>query len=112
MNKFLPLVLCLFLSIFTVARITKPTHMAVPNIKTAHNKPRGQEAEAKTSLNDANTGDEVPSDGEDSTEPASGDDGEDVNDDGGGDALGDQATGDDDAGDDDGGDGSGGDQGE
>ena len=112
MNKFLPLLLCLVLSIFTVARATKPEHMAVPNMKTAHNEPRGQEAEAKTLLNDANTGEEVASDGDDSTEPASSDDGEDVNDDGGGNAPGDEDTGDDDAGDDDGGDGSGGDQGE
>ena len=112
MNKFLPLLLCLVLSIFTVARATKPTHMAIPNMKTAHNEPRGQEAEAKTLLNDANTGEEVASDGDDSTEPASSDDGEDVNDDGGGDAPGDEDTGDDDAGDDDGGDDGGGDQGE
>ncbi len=112
MNKFLPLLLCLVLSIFSVARATKPTHMAVPNMKTAHNERRGQEAEAKTVLNDANTAEEVASDGDDSTEPASSDDGEDVNDDGGGDAPGDEDTGDDHAGDDDGGDGSGGDQGE
>ena len=112
MNKFLPLLLSLLLSIFTMARATKPTRIAIPNMKTAHNEPRGQEADAKTLLNDANTGEEVPSDGDDSTEPASSDDGEDVNDDGGGDAPGDQATGDDDAGDDDGGDGSGGDQGQ
>ena len=112
MNKFLPLLLCLVLSIFTVARATKPTHIAVSNLKTAHNEPSGQEAEAKTLLNDANTGEEVPSDGDDSTEPASSDDGEDVNDDGGGNAPGDEDTGDDDAADDDGGDGTGGDQGE
>jgi hypothetical protein len=112
MNKFLALLLCLVLSIFTVARATKPTHTAIPDMKTAHNEPRGQEADAKTLLNDANTGDEVGSDGDDSTEPASSDDGEDVNDDGGGDAQGDENTGDDDAGDDDGGDGSGGDHGE
>ena len=112
MNKFLPLLLCLLLSIFTVARATKPTHTAVPNMKTAHNEPSGQEADAKTLLNDANTGEEVASDGDDSTEPASSDDGEDVNDDGGGDAPGDEDTGDDDAGDDDGGDDGGGDQGE
>ena len=86
--------------------------MAVPNIKTAHNDPRGQEAEAKTLLNDATTGDEVGSDGDDGAEPASGDDGGDVNDDGGGDAQGDEETGNDDSGDDDGGDGSGGDQGQ
>ena len=112
MNKFLPLLLCLLLSIFTVARATKPTHTAVPEHEDRSQEPRGQEAEAKTLLNDANTGEEVPSDGDDSTEPASSDDGEDVNDDGGGDAPGDEDTGDDDAGDDDGGDGSGGDQGE
>ena len=112
MNKFLPLLLCLLLSIFTVARATKPTHPLAPDTRSAHNEPSDQEADAKTLLNDANTGDEVASDGDDSTEPASSDDGEDVNDDGGGNAPGDEDTGDDDAGDDDGGDGSGGDQGE
>ena len=112
MKRFLPLLLCLLLGIFTVARAMKPTHMAVSDMKTAHNEPRGQDAEAKTLLNDANTGEEVPSDGDDSTEPASSDDGEDVNDDGGGNAQGDEDTGDDDAGDDDGGDGSRGDHGE
>jgi len=112
MNKFLPLLLCLVLSIFTVARATKPTHMAVPNMKTAHNEPRGQEADAKTLLNDANTGEEVASDGDDSTEPASSDDGEDVNDDGGGDAPGDEDTGDDHAGENDGSDDDSGDEGE
>ena len=111
MNKFLPLLLCLVLSIFTVVRATKPTHTALQDMKTADNKPRGQEADAKTLLN-ANTGEEVASDGDDSTEPASSDDGEDVNDDGGGDAPGDEDTGDDHAGDDDGDDGSGGDQAE
>ena len=112
MNKILPLLLCLLLSVFTVARATKPTHTAIPNTKTAHNEPRGQEAEAKTLLNDPNTGEEVPSDGDDSTEPASGDDGEEVNDDDGGNAPGDEDTGDDDEGADDGGDASGGDHGE
>jgi hypothetical protein len=112
MNKFLPLLLSLLLSIFTMARATKPTHMAVPNMKTAHNEPRGQEADAKTWLNAANTGEEVASDGDDSTEPASSDDGEDVNDDAGGDAPGDEDTGDDHAGDDDGDDDGSGDEGE
>ena len=107
MNKFLPLLLCLVLSIFTVVRATRPTHSALQDMKTADNKPRGQEAEAKTLLNDANTGEEVPSDGDDSTEPASSNDGEDVNDDGGS-----EAQGDDYAGDDDGDDGTSGDQGE
>ena len=112
MNKFLPLLLSLLLSIFTMARATKPTHMAVPNMKPAHNEPRGQEADAKTLLNNANTGEEVASDGDDSTEPASSDDGDDVNDDGGGDAPGDEDTGDDHAGDDDGDDDGSGDEGE
>jgi hypothetical protein len=113
MKRFLPLLLCVVLSIFTVARATKPTHTAVPNMKTAHNEARGQEAEAKTFLNDANTGEEVPSAGDDRTEPASSDDGEDVNDDGSSNAPGDEDTGDDDTGDDDdGGNGGGGDQGE
>ena len=112
MNKFLPLLLSLLLSIFTMARATKPTHMAVPNMKTAHNEPRGQEADAKTLLNAANTGEEVASDGDDSTEPASSDDGDDVNDDGGGDAPGDEDTGDDHAGDADGDDDGSGDEGE
>ena len=112
MNKFLPLLLCLLLSVFTVARATKPTHMTVPNMKTAHNEPRGQDADANTLLNDANTGEELASDGDDSTEPASSDDGEDVNDDGGGDAAGDQETGDNDAGDDNGDNDDSGDEGE
>ena len=112
MNKFLPLLLCLLLSIFTVARATKLTHMAVPNIKTAHNEPRGQEAEAKTLLNDANTGEEVTSDDDDSMEVPSGDEGEDMNNDDGGDAPGDQDTRDDHAGDDDGGGDGSGDEGE
>jgi len=112
MNKFLPLLLCLVLSIFTVARAAKPTHMAVPSKKTAHNESRGQEAEAKTLVTDANSGEEVPSDGDDNTEPASSDDGEDVNDDGGGDAPGDQETGDNDAGDDNGDNDDSGDEGE
>ena len=112
MKKFLPLLLCLLLSIFTVARATKPAHTSAPDTKTAQNKPTGQEADAKTLLNDANTGEEVASDDDDSMEGASSDDGEDVNDDDGGDAPGDEDTGDDDAGDDDGGDDGGGDEGE
>jgi len=112
MNKLLPLLLCLVLSIFTVARAAKPSHTTIPDMKTSHNEPGGQEADTKTLPDDAKTGEEVPSDGDDSTEPASSDDGENVNDDGDGNAPGDEDTGDDDAGDDDGGDGSGGDQGE
>jgi hypothetical protein len=101
MKKFLPLLLCLLFSIFTVARATKPAHTPALNTKTAQNKPRGQEADAKTLFNDANTDEEPISD-----------EGEDMNDNDGGDAPGDEDTGDDDAGDDDGGDDGGGDEGE
>ena len=112
MNKFLPLLLCLLLSIFTVARATKTAHTPAPDTKTAQNEPRGEEADAKTLPNDANTGEEVASDDDDSMEVPSSDEGEDMNDDDGGDAPGDKDTGDDDAGDDDGGDDGGGDEGE
>jgi hypothetical protein len=111
MNKFLPLLLCLLLSIFTVARATKSAHEAAPDTRRTQKNPTGQEADVKTLLNDENTGDESPSDGDNSAEPASSDDGEKANDDGGGDVPGDEDTGDDDTGDDDGGNGSGGDQG-
>jgi hypothetical protein len=111
MKKFLPLLLCLLLGIFTVARATKPAYTPAPGTKAAQNKPSGQEADAKTLLN-ANTGEEMASDDDDSMEVASSDEGEDMNDDDGGDAPGDENTGDDDAGDDDGGDDGGGDEGE
>jgi hypothetical protein len=54
MKKFLPLLLCLSLSIFTVARATKPPHTPVPDTKTAQKKPTAQKADAKTLLDDAN----------------------------------------------------------
>ena len=101
MKKFLPLLLCLLLSIFTVARATKPAHTPAPDTKIAQNNPTGQEADAKTLLNDANTDEEVASDDDDSMEVASDDEGEDMNDDDGGDAAGDEDTGDDDGGGDD-----------
>ena len=100
MKKFLPLLLCLLLSIFTVARATKPAHTPAPDAKTAQNEPRGQEADAKTLLNVANTDEEPASDDDDSMEVGSSDEGEDMNDDDGDDAPGDEGTGDDDAGDD------------
>ena len=104
MRKFLPLLLCLLLSIFTVARATKPAHTPAPDAKTAQKKPPGQEADAKTLLNDANTDEKVASDDDDSMEVAPSDEDEDMNDDDGGDAPGDEDTGDDDGGDDGGGD--------
>jgi hypothetical protein len=112
MQKFLPLLLCLLLSIFTVARATKPARTPAPDTKTAQNKPTPQEADAKTFLNDASTDEEMASDYDDSMKVASSDEGEDVNDDDGGDAPGDENTRDDDGGDDDGGDDVGDDEGE
>jgi hypothetical protein len=112
MRKFLPLLLCLLLSIFTVALATKPARTPVADTKTAQNKPRGEQADAKTLLDDANTDEQVASDDDDSTEVPSNNDGQDINDNGGGDAPDDENTGDDDAGDDNGGDNGGGDEGE
>ena len=54
MKKFLPLLLCLLLSIFTVARATKPAPTPAPDTKMAQKKPTARKADAKTLLNDAN----------------------------------------------------------
>ena len=89
MRKFLSLLLCLSLSIFTVARATKPAHTATP--------------EAKTLLNDANKDEEMGRGDNDSMEDASDDNGEDMNDDDSTDAAGDENAADDDGTDDDGG---------
>src|SRR4051794_31433688 len=106
MNKFLPLLLCLLLSIFTLARATKPTHTTIPSTKTTHNESVGQEAVGKVLFEDANT--DEHGDDNDGTEVPSGADGENTNNDGSGDALGDQNAGDDDAEDNDGSDDGGG----
>jgi hypothetical protein len=103
MKKFLSHLLCLLLSIFTVARATKPAHTPAPDTKTAQNEPRGQQADAKTGLNDANTDEDVTSDDDDSIDGASDNEGENMNNDDGGDAPGDEDTGEADAENDDGG---------
>jgi hypothetical protein len=54
MKNFLPLLLCLSLSIFTVARATRAAHTPSPVTKTAQNKSTRQKADAKTLLDDAN----------------------------------------------------------
>lgn len=54
MKKFVPLLLCLLLSIFTVARGMKPAHTPIPGTKIASGKPAAQKADAKALLNDAN----------------------------------------------------------
>jgi len=112
MKKFLPLLLCLSLSIFTVARATKPAHTPAPNAKNAQNKPTGQEADAKTLLNDENTDEGVGSDDDDSMDGGPDNEGEHMNDDDGGDAAGAEDTGGDDGGGGDATDDGGGDEGE
>ena len=100
MKKFLPLLLCLSLTIFTVARAAKPAHVVA------------LETDAKALVNDANTEEEAGSDDDDNTTGASDDDGEDVNGDDGDGVPGDERTAPDDEGDDDGDDDGSGDQGE
>ena len=84
MRKFLPLLLCLSLSIFTVARATKLTLAT-----------KIQE-DAKTFSKHANTEEEAGSDNDESAEGASNDDDENTADDNGDEAAGDQDTGSDD----------------
>lgn len=100
MRKFLPLLLCLSLSIFAVARAMKPAQVFAP------------EPDANASVHDASTEKDEPSHDDDSTPGASNDEGEDANDDEGDDAAGDQGTAPDDGGNDDEDDGASGDPGE
>jgi len=95
MKKIFSLLLCFLFSIFTVARATKPTHTPAPDTKTAQNEPRGQEADAKTLLNDQNSNEGVGSDDDDTVDGASDDEDENMNDHDSGDAAGDEDTGDD-----------------
>jgi hypothetical protein len=107
MRKLLPLLICLSLSIFTVARAMRPTQVFSP------------EPDATALANDASTEEEEPSHDDDSTPGASNDDGDDANDNDGDDAAGhegagsgsDNGTAPDDAGDEDGDDGDCSDQG-
>jgi len=114
MKKFVALLLCLSLSIFTVARAMKPGHALAGVAKIDQKKPTGQKAGAKTLLNDANKAlaAMIKAD-DDSMEDASDDDeGENMSDD---DSGSDDDGGGDDSGDgggDDGGDNRGGDEGD
>src|SRR5205823_14309166 len=54
MKKFVALLLCLSLSIFTVARAMKPGHALAGVAKIDQKKPTGQKAGTKTLLNEAN----------------------------------------------------------
>ncbi len=70
-------------------------------LRGSYTEPSSQKVDAKTLLNDANNDGQVAFDDDGSTELPSGAEGEDVNNDGRGDALGDQTTGDNGGGDDD-----------
>ena len=94
MKKFVSLLLCLLLSVFTVPAAMKPPHTPAANTKTARKNPMGQEADAKTFVNDENSNEDVASDDEDSVDGASDDEDENMSDDNGGDAAGDEDTGD------------------
>jgi hypothetical protein len=98
MRKFLPLLLCLSLTIFTIARAMKPAHVFA------------RETETKALVNDANTEEEAGSDDDDNTTGASDDDGEDVKGNDGDGVAGDEGTAPDDEGEDDGDDDGSGDQ--
>src|SRR6266480_4138371 len=104
MKKFLPFLLCLLLSVFTVAAAMKPPHTPAANTKSAQKNPMGQEADAKTLVNDENSNEDVASNDDDSVDGASDDEGENMNDDDSTDAAGDEDTGDDAEGGDEGGD--------
>lgn len=95
MRRFLPLLLCLSLSIFTVARVTKQIHPLSPDTKSNPKPPMGQQADARTLLKDPNTEQETGSSDNGNKDDASNDEGEDVNDDDDGDATADEGTGDD-----------------
>ena len=92
MKKFVGLLLCLSLSFFAVARATKPDHTPAAGEKSAQKKPAYVENES-FGMSDAeedevaaeeDTGVEVVSADDDSTEDASDDEGGDMNDDNGG----------------------------
>jgi hypothetical protein len=95
MKRFVGLLLCLSLTIFTVARAMKPDHTLAAITKTAQKKPTGEKADAKTysTMSQAeenevaaeeDTDEEVTSADDDNMEDASDDQGEDMSDDGGG----------------------------
>ncbi len=122
MKRLVSLLLCLSLSIFTVARAMKPSHTLATVAKTADEKPTERNADAKTLLNDASKAlaamikaaradnlseaeeevvateedtDEELASNDDSMEDASDDEGEDMSDGDSGDDEGDADTGDD-----------------
>jgi hypothetical protein len=83
MKRFVALLLCLSLSIFTIARAMKPGDTLAAVAKIDQEKPTGQKADVKTLLNDANKAlAALVKAYDDSMEDASDDDeGEDISDD-------------------------------
>ena len=82
MKRFVALLLCFSLSIFTVARAMKPGHTLAAVAKIDQKKPTGQKAGTKTLLNDANKALAAMIKADDHCmEDASDDEGEDLSDD-------------------------------
>jgi hypothetical protein len=116
MRKSLPLLLCLSLALFTLARATKLTHPLGPYTKSVQIAALTERDGLKTPLTQATAEDQPdPSDSDNAQDPSAANDGQDATQDDGGNAADDQDTGydadgdhdetDDDAGDDAGDDG-------
>ena len=115
MRRFLPLLLCLSLSLFTLARAIKRTHTLASDTRSAPKLPVEQQADAKALFKHPNTEQETgsnDSNDNDNKDDASADEGEDANNDDAGDAAADEDPGDDNGADDDAGDDNGDDGGQ
>ena len=112
MRRSLPLLLCLSLSLFTLARAIKPTHTLASDTRNAPKLPVEQLGDAKASFKQPNTEQETGSNDNDNKDDASADEGEDANNDDAGDAAADEDPGDDNGADDDAGDDNGDDGGQ
>jgi len=98
MKKLPPLLLCLSISFFTLARVTESVHTPAAGAKTAH-KPTGRKA-VSFDMSDAEQ-EEVAGEEDSDAEVSSDDEGENMNDDDGGDGdAGDEGITDDDGGND------------
>ena len=104
MRRFLPLLLCVSLSLFTLARVIKPTHTLASDTRNAPKLPVEQQADAKALFKHPNIEQETGSNDNDNKDDASADEGEDANNDDAGDAAADEDPGDDNGADDDAGD--------
>jgi hypothetical protein len=112
MKKSLPLLLCVLLSTFTMARATNRAHTFALETKSAPEFPIEPQADANAFVTAANTEEEEPSsDDDENTGDASDDEGENTNDNAA-DATDDENTGNDDEGTEDGSDDGGGSQGQ